>query len=145
MPKKIIAKAKHCQSKTLPKQNIAIAKHCQSKTLPQQNIAKAKHCQSKTLPKQNIHYQSKTLPEQKIAKSKHYQIKTFIAKAKHSFPKQKQNIAGYKYFYLRTLTKFVSVWTSSLNTLCLGLMDFKSKFDELGEAIDVATDSIFGT
>ena len=110
--KQNIAKAKHCQSKTLPKQNIAIAKHCQSKTLPQQNIAKAK---------------AKHWQKQNIAKGKNCQSKT------------------YKYFYLRTLTKFVSVWTSSLKTLCLGLMDFKSKFVELGDAIDVATDSIFGT
>jgi hypothetical protein len=121
----------------LPEQNIAKAKHCQSKTLPKQNIAKSKekHCQIK----------SKTLPKQNIAKAKHCQSKTFLAKAKYLMPKQKQNLAGYKYFYLRTLTKFVSVWTNSLKTLCLGLMDFKSKFDELGEAIDVATDSNFGT
>ena len=82
-----------------------------------------KNCKSKTLPKQNI------------AKAKHCQSKTLPLR----------NIAGYTYLYLRTFTKFVSVWTSSLKTLCLGLMDFKSKFVELVEAIDVATDSIFGT
>ena len=68
-----------------------------------------------------------------------------IGQGKYSKTLPKQNIAANKYFYLRTLTKFVSVWTSSLKTLCLGLMDFKSKFVELGDAIDVATDSIFGT
>ena len=125
MTKKIIASAKHCQSKSKP---LAKAKHCPSKTLPKQNIAIAKHCQSKTLPQQNI----------AKAKAKHWQ-KQNIAKGKNCQSKT------YKYFYLRTLTKFVSVWTSSLKTLCLGLMDFKSKFVELGDAIDVATDSIFGT